>query len=347
MGSACFLFCYNTHLYHPKPRELAGVGNGFSVIFSVIKAFVLQIWILGYPTSSYHPVDYDNDEDKFQLSPKINWLRGLDKVAIIESSAHSQEEQKKFGRICSASQVQLVKRFLSMIPMWTTILVVGLVVSTGDSFFPEQGYNMKSSDFIVSLFILQSLSRRMASYLLSLLIHSKWIPEAKKKTAIQVGIWGGIVSSILCSSIAWQVEQHRRALSDMNTMSIFWLSPQYFLLGLTEGLVETGLDEFTVEQFQDPWKEYACEITQFVFGLGSFLSILYIKANESLFRDSLWDVYYHRLTIVSYVNMLFFFSIIYIFYRSRYPNISGGTRCWIIPAKIFGKGIKANLIRYP
>ncbi|KAJ0010225.1 hypothetical protein Pint_34686 [Pistacia integerrima] len=345
MGSACFLFWCGICIYHR--RELAGVGRGFSVIFRVIKAFVLQR-ILGHPTSSDHHVDNDNDEDKFHLSPKINWLRGLDKVAIIESSTQSQGEQKNFGRIFPASEVQLVKRFLSSIPMWTTILVVGLVLSTGNTFFPEQGNDMEySNQFSVCLFILQSLSKRMGSHLLMVLIHSKWIPEAKKKTAIQVGIWSGIVSSILCSSIGWQVE-HRRAtiirikgLSNIDPnygdktipMSIFWLSPQFFLLGLTEGLIVTGLDEFTVDQFQYPWKEYVSEINEFIIGLGNFLSILFFQANKSLFGDTLndsrLDVYYHRITIVSYVNMLFFFSIIYIFYGSRYQNISGETSRWL------------------
>ncbi|XP_031271132.1 protein NRT1/ PTR FAMILY 5.5-like [Pistacia vera] len=275
--------------------------------------------------------------------------RGLDNVAIIDSSTHSQEEEKKFGRICSASDVQLVKHFLSLIPMWTTILVVGLVLSTGDTFFPDQGTNMESSDFLVSLFILKSLSRRMGSSLLLILVHSEWIPKAKRKTAIQVGIWAGIVSSILCSSVGWQVEHRRTTIirdnglsnikpDDYRTipMSIFWLSPQFFLLGLTEGLVATGLDEFIVDQFQDPWKEYVSEINEFVIGLGNFLSMLFIQANKNLFGDTLnnsrLNEYYHRLTIVSYVNMLFFFSVIYIFYGSRYPNISGGTKCCIIPA---------------
>ncbi|XP_031252812.1 protein NRT1/ PTR FAMILY 5.5-like [Pistacia vera] len=310
MGSACFLFWCGICIYHR--RELAGVGSGFSVIFRVIKAFILPR-ILGHPTSSNQHVNNDNDEDKFHLSPKINWLRGLDTVAIIESSTQSQEEQKNFGRIFPASEVQLVKHFLSIIPMWTTILVVGLVLSTGNTFFPKQGNDMKYLDQF-------------------------------SKTAIQAGIWGGIVSSILCSSVGWQVE-HRRltiiGLSDTDPdygnktipMSIFWLSPQFFLLGLTEGFIVTGLDEFTVDQFQDPWKEYVSEINEFVIGLGNFLSILFFQANKSLFRDTLndsrLDMYYHRITIVSYVNMLFFFFIIYIFYGSRYQNISGETSRWL------------------
>ncbi|XP_031271133.1 protein NRT1/ PTR FAMILY 5.5-like [Pistacia vera] len=307
MGSACFLFCRYICLYNP--RELAGVGNCFSVIFRVIKALVLQIRILRYHTSSNHPVDNDNDNDEHQFQ----FL-----------SFHMSQVQLKLVKKC----------FVSVIPMWTTILVVGLVLSTGDTFFPEQGKKMKSSEFLVSLFIIRYLSLGIGSYLLKLLISSKWIPEARKKTTIQAGICGGIVSSILCSAIGWQVE-HRTAtiiringLSNINfdysdetiSMSIFWLSPQFFLLGLTEGFITTGLNEFTVEQFQDPCKKYVSEINEFVIGLGNFLSILFIQANKSLFGDTLsnsqLDKYYCRLTIVSSINMLIFFFVIYLFYGS-------------------------------
>ncbi|KAJ0010223.1 hypothetical protein Pint_34684 [Pistacia integerrima] len=211
MGSACFLFCCGICHYHP--RELVGVGSGFSVIFRVIKASVNRS--SGHSTCSDHPID--NDEYKFQLSPKVNWLKGFDKVVIIESSTQSQEEQKKFGRISS------------------------------DTFFPEQGNNMKSSDFSV----------------------------------------------FLC---------------------------------LTEGIVVTGLDEFTVDHFHYPWKEYVSEINEFISGLGNFLSMLFIQVNKSLFLDTLnkspLDKYYCRLTIVSFVNMLFYFTVIYIFYGSERGMIS-------------------------
>ncbi|XP_031271200.1 protein NRT1/ PTR FAMILY 5.5-like [Pistacia vera] len=162
----------------------------------------------------------------------------------------------------------------------------------------------------------------MGSNMLKSLIHSKWIPKSKKKTAIQAGIWGGIVSSILCSSVGWQVERRRATIiPDHGHMSILWLFPHFFLLGLMKGIVATGLDEFAIDQFQNPWKEYVSEINEFVIGLGNFLSMLFIQVIKILFRDTLnksrLDVYYHRLTIFSFVNMLFYFSVIYIFYGSK------------------------------
>ncbi|XP_044497791.1 protein NRT1/ PTR FAMILY 5.12-like [Mangifera indica] len=218
--------------------------------------------------------------------------------------------------------VKEIKRVFKMVPLWINFVVLGLLVSTANTFFPEQGYNMNNSKFYIVVLIIPSVLQKIKGFLSIL-----FVPNWDKKTKNQVNKWkigAGMMLSIFCFAVAWRVEVHRLNIvnkeggnSDENIpMSVFWLAPQFFLLGLMLVLATDGLDKIVIDQFKES-PEYATTINEFVIGIGSFLNILYVHVNGSLFSETLnesqLDKHYQTCTVVSFINFCsyIFISAIY------------------------------------
>ncbi|KAE9458579.1 hypothetical protein C3L33_09520, partial [Rhododendron williamsianum] len=147
------------------------------------------------------------------------------------------EEEEGEGR----SLVEQWKALSVMIPMWTTFLVFGLVLSTGDAFFAEQGYLMARNKMdIYVVIMIGKIIRATSSFFTSILL--KRVPKRLNTLRIIVGIWTAMVLSVFCCSVAWRVEFRR--LEPGLTMNTMRLAPQYCLLGLMEGIGRQGLDLF-------------------------------------------------------------------------------------------------------
>ncbi|KAI9156757.1 hypothetical protein LWI28_011726 [Acer negundo] len=226
-----------------------------------------------------------------------------------------------------------------MVPMWSAFLVFGLVLSVGNTFYVLQGSYLESADvLLIYLILLRSILRTVAREMVSndrslLCLFSKWFIDAKVKRNM-MRIWGGMVISILCSVVAWRVEVRRldifkneyRYWMDSIPMSIWWLAPQFFLLGLMEGFAMNGLEGFATDDdhLSRSMKKFLLAINNFVvYGIGSALNILCIYSNMKLFLDTSneneshldLDLYYKYLAIygttLSFVYLVFISIVIY------------------------------------
>ncbi|KAI9156815.1 hypothetical protein LWI28_012620 [Acer negundo] len=244
------------------------------------------------------------------------YIRWIDKAAIIEfESTLGREEQEKAGRLWSVTMVQETKYILKLIPMWSTFLVFGLLLSAGNTFSALQGIQMKSPDLLIYLILLQSITRETVSTLSRFLL-SKWFPKARLKQNMMT-IWAGMLVSILCNVVLWRVEKHHRLNIDIikydtnigisnsgDLMSIRWLAPQFLLLGLMDGLAMYGLEDFTIndDHLFGSMKNFLSGINTFIVtGIGSTLNIIFVfYSNKTLFyyglNDSRLDLYYKYLT---------------------------------------------------
>ncbi|TXG72479.1 hypothetical protein EZV62_001058 [Acer yangbiense] len=311
LSGTFILFLFGIYFYHSK--EFHGDGSSLFNFIPVIKTSLLK-WHLNYPSSPSH--FFHNNGNQLHLSPQVKFLRWLDKAAIIESSTLLPEEQKHAGRLCTVTQVEDSKLLLKMIPMWTTFFVVGMVGMTGDTFSSEQGKNLDLTDFTFYIvFFLKPISQVTISIFYNKLLNSKRASKAQLKLGKIVRIWSGMVLSTIFCAVAWRVEVHRlQTVNLKRNMSIFWLAPQYCLLGLMQGTATDGLNEFMTGELPKSLKNYASAMNGFVVdGIGSFLSILYVHANRKLFsttmNESRLDKYYFRLLILSFLNMCYYYPI--------------------------------------
>ncbi|KAI8012882.1 Protein NRT1/ PTR FAMILY 5.6 [Camellia lanceoleosa] len=305
--SGVLFLCGSRFYYRKKPT-----GSPMTDVYCVTKAAIRKR-NLDYPAT---PKEfYHNDKGELELFPHVALLRWLDKAAIKETSNFSMsgpEEQESRGMLCPAAQVTKVKLLLSMAPMWTTFFNYCLVVATGSTFFFLQTSNMAGNVNPTYFSIIRSFSRFIASFLYELLV-PRLCTETQQQRSWKVRIGVGMFCSFLSCVAARFVEIYRLKLCKDNIgeeiihMSVFWLTPQFCLLGFMEGLCEDGLVDFYHQQVPESMKAYGPPFNQWVLGMGNFVSILWILTFKPWFgdniNDSRLDNYYAILAIVSIANL--------------------------------------------
>ncbi|XP_017976362.1 PREDICTED: protein NRT1/ PTR FAMILY 5.7 [Theobroma cacao] len=335
MAVAYLWFLSGINFYCYKKLE----GSPLTVVYKVFKAAVLKRH-LAYPTSANGY--FKNDRDQLLLWPIVPFFRWLDKASIVESSSCQLklEEQEITGRLCSAVQVKQVKCLLTLVPIWTTFAVYGLVEATGRTFFVAQANDMDDnigSLSVVCLFLtLKSFVSFLVSFLLQLLI-PKWLSGAKRQCIILVRIGLGMVFSIFSCIAAWQVEVHRMNLikeekfSDQYTrltitITIFWLAPQFTLLGLMGGFAEDGIRDliYNYHVADQSKKLHDSSFRDCTLAIGNFLNILFAFIFRAWFRDNInnsrLDKYFLMLAMLTIGNLCLYFLAALVWYRKFWPE---------------------------
>ncbi|KAG5542303.1 hypothetical protein RHGRI_021991 [Rhododendron griersonianum] len=222
------------------------------------------------------------------------------------------------------------KPLFIMIPMWTSLLVFGLVLSTGDTFFIDQGSILEPTVSIYIIVMMQKMTKYTSSFFSTLLL------KHRKTKGITVGIWTAMLVSVFCCYVAWRVEIRRMRVigehkicksqyyeEDVKVpMSILLLAPQFCLLGLTEGIGRKGLDLFFEVQVPDgPMEKYGSALNEAVIGIGSFLNAILVFCFKSWFGDTLncsrLDKYYQMLMILSFVNLCYYRGFVSNYYSNK------------------------------
>ncbi|KAJ4973779.1 hypothetical protein NE237_006953 [Protea cynaroides] len=248
-----------------------------------------------------------------------------------------------------------VRRLLRLLPIWITLLMFAVVFQQPATFFTKQGMTMKrsiGSSFVIPPATLQS-AITISIVLLMPLYDKMIIPFIQIITRTDKGInvmqrMGiGMVLSVAAMAIAAIVETKRLKIgksgifdsqSETVPMTIFWLLPQYILLGISDVFTVVGMQEFFYTQMPSRMRTMGIALYLSVFGIGSFLSALLISLIEivtcksgqrqSWFSDDLrearLDNYYWLLALLSALSFLVFMCLCK-FYNGR--NTSATVNC--------------------
>ena len=252
--------------------------------------------------------------------------RWLDKAAIIDP-----QEGATSSNLCRVEQVTDVKSLLTLIPLWATFFVYSLVEATGYTFFIGQTSNLDDKIThnvkvpIVAFFVLKSCTR----FVVELLFCIFWSKKANEQHVSRVRMGIGMVCSILCCFAAWQVEVHRleevhRYLDDTITisMSVLWLAPQFFFLGLMEGFASEGLEViFDNHVMTESMKRIGTLFTVCIIGFGNFFSTPFVLLKRDWFMDTIneshLDSYFLTLAISSSVFLCFNLFVAFMLYAPQ------------------------------
>lgn len=233
------------------------------------------------------------------------------------AQAPSVSEQTRSGNLWRLINILKERRcfLIETLVIWIAFLLAYSVVdAAGNTFFYQQMNNLDSPfnnyDPAVYFNLFASLSKYVISFLCGL------IPRTRKLSRLR--IWFGMACTVLCCLVAWQVKSHR--LNASNTSSIFWLVPQFFLLGVMEGLAVDGMIDFLVERVADGDKVmvgyYGSHTTDLVTGIGKiFVGITILALRGRWFDDhsldtSHLDRYYMALTIFTAVVFFSLFCLL-------------------------------------
>ncbi|CAM8968365.1 unnamed protein product [Rhodiola kirilowii] len=233
------------------------------------------------------------------------------------------------SRVHTTSNLRVIIR---LIPIWTMLLTFAVIFQQPATFFTKQGMTMRrniGSNFQIPPATLQSFIT--ISIILLMPFYDKvFVPLTRLVTRTKTGISVlqrigiGMILSILAMIIAALVESKRLRISNQIPpnesipLSIFWLLPQYILLGISDIFTVVGMQEFFYSEVPVRMRTMGIALYTSVFGVGSFVSALLITLVEMFtasegghggwfaddMRQGRLDKYYWLLAVLSGVSLL-------------------------------------------
>lgn len=254
-------------------------------------------------------------------------------------------------RLCTVTQVEEVKLIVRILPIWLCTSIYGLVIAQATTFFVEQAGTLDRS---LGSFTIPSASLLTFSSIAVLIVlpiyDCIFVPIARLVTGCERGLTllqrlgVGLFLAIICMVCAALVEMRRLQVALDNgllddssvtlPMSIFWLVPQYIILGVSDVFALVGQQEFFYDQVPDTMRSLGMALYLCANGLGSFLSSILITVveyltsrggNQSWIVDNLnrchLDYFYWLLAILSTLNLCVYITLAW-FYTYKTVEIA-------------------------
>uniref|UniRef100_A0A6M2E8K1 Major facilitator superfamily (MFS) profile domain-containing protein n=1 Tax=Populus davidiana TaxID=266767 RepID=A0A6M2E8K1_9ROSI len=333
------------YLGKPYYRYRLPEGSGFTPMLQVLVAAIRKRKL---PSPSNPALLYEVPSYKIQgrLLGHTDRLTFLDKAAVLEEEEITNEVKvHNPWRLATVTKVEEMKLVLSIIPIWLTSLPFGLCVVQTATFFVKQGATLNRKighNFEIPPASIFSLSA--VGMITSVVIYDKFlVPFLRRATGNERGIsilkriGSGLIFSVVTMSVAALVERKRQKIAEEDTdvldgeknvelsMSVFWLAPQFLILGLGDGFTLVGLQEFFYDQVPDSMRSLGMAFFLSVLGAGNFLSSFLITAVDHItekdgkgwigkdLNSSRLDKFYWLLAAINSVNIF-----VYVFFARRY-----------------------------
>ncbi|KAK4478498.1 hypothetical protein RD792_013975 [Penstemon davidsonii] len=316
------------------------VGSPLTMFVRVFVAAVLKLFYRS-PQDATRLYEIQNPE--IYAVPHTRSLRCLDKAAIVIPSKPLEEQENNIWRLCRVTEVEETKTIIRMIPVWMTFILCGVVSAIGFTYFVEQLEHLNPKvgrlkvPIVVLLWFYEQAQNQFAG------LYAKFSNSlgrtGLRKLAPSIGIAVSMILAILCCITAAKVENRRLGVvikhglvdkpDERVPMTMFWLLPQFILLGGFTGVFKYSAVSFFVDQSPVSTRNYLPYFINAVFGvgiLGSVLSVYVVgKVSEkggkkNWFQHDLngsrLDKYYWTLAWLMAVNLVVFI-VVAILYRYK------------------------------
>lgn len=337
------------YLGKPYYRYRLPEGSGLTPMLQVLVAAIRKRKL---PSPSNPALLYEVPSYKIQgrLLGHTDRLTFLDKAAVLEEEEITNEVKHNPWRLATVTKVEEMKLVLSIIPIWLTSLPFGLCVVQTATFFVKQGATLNRKighNFEIPPASIYSLSA--VGMIISVVIYDKiLVPFLRRATGNERGIsilkriGSGMIFSVVTMSVAALVERKRQKIAEEDIdvldgeknvelpMSVFWLAPQFLILGLGDGFTLVGLQEFFYDQVPDSMRSLGMAFFLSVLGAGNFLSSFLITAVDHItekdgkgwigkdLNSSRLDKFYWLLAAINSVNI---FAYVFFARRYTYKNV--------------------------
>ncbi|KAM5581535.1 protein NRT1/ PTR FAMILY 5.8 [Rosa sericea] len=331
MVTSVIVFSCGSPIYTYRQRNEAMGNKPVVSMLQVIKAAALKL------LNSKVKLPDENDVTELELQGK----------PLCHPNLSSNEGLNNEHPKSSIHMFENAKVILRLLPIWLMLLMFAVIFQQPSTFFTKQGMTMKrniGSNFLIPPATLQS-AIALSIVVLMPLYDKVLIPITKVLTCNEKGITVmqrmgiGMFTSVIALIIAALVETRRLHISrnmeilgsqsETVPLSIFWLLPQYILLGISDIFTVVGMQEFFYSEFPIRMRTMAFALYTSVFGVGSYLSALLISTVEGItssngskswfcddMNEARLDKYYWFLAAASALSFLFF-VIISSFYTSK------------------------------
>ncbi|ESQ37450.1 hypothetical protein EUTSA_v10002466mg [Eutrema salsugineum] len=324
----CFIvFVCGKRLYkHDKP-----MGSPFtSMIRVLVAATAKRKAVVSSKEENYHRgIEKEIKTSALTLSKSFRFLNR----AALKNEDDTNEKDGSVNnkwRLCSVQEVEDFKAILRVLPLWIAIIYVStpMVMQTSlmvlQALLTDRGLG---PHFKVPAGSLQVIILISAS---TFIIINKWLVYPmyqklthKRLTPLQkVGI--GHVLTILSMAVSAVVEAKRlKAAQTEHPMSVLWLFPPLFIVGIGEAFQFPGNIELFYQEFPESLRNTATSLTSVVIGISFYLSTALIHLiqrttkwlPDDINRGRVDNVYW--LLVVGGVLNFGYFLVCSWFYRYR------------------------------
>ncbi|CAI0378533.1 unnamed protein product [Linum tenue] len=256
-------------------------------------------------------------------------FRFLDKASMRSTEDNGTSRESPW-RLCTTSQVQQVKILISVIPIFACTIVFNTILAQLQTFSVQQGRAMDTK--LTPSFDIPPASLQAIPYVILIVLvplyDAVFVPAARKLTGHESGITplqrigSGLFLATFSMVAAAAMENKRReaAVEDNVRISIFWITPQFLVFGLSEMLTAVGLIEFFYKQSLKGMQSFLTAITYCSYSFGFYLSSVLVSSvnkitsrysssghgwlgDNDLNNDRL-DLFYWMLAVLSFLNFL-------------------------------------------
>ncbi|KAK8966651.1 putative peptide/nitrate transporter [Platanthera guangdongensis] len=245
-------------------------------------------------------------------------FRFLDKACI-----RAQEGGRESPwRLCTIKEVEQVKIILSVIPIFACTIIFNTILAQLQTFSVQQGAAMNAR--VSNSIEIPPASLQAIPYLILILLvpiyETAFVPLARRITGHDSGITPlqrigvGLFSVTFSMVAAAVVETKRRQSSKL--LSIFWITPQFLIFGLSEMFTAVGLIEFFYKQSLAGMQSFLTAMAYCSYSFGFYLSSVLVSlvnritssgsyngwlGDNDLNKDRL-DLFYWVLACLSLLN---------------------------------------------
>ncbi|CAE5962627.1 unnamed protein product [Arabidopsis arenosa] len=267
-----------------------------------------------------------NDVVPSSTLPYTPRFRFLDKACIKIQDTNTKESP---WRLCTVTQVEQVKTLISLVPIFASTIVFNTILAQLQTFSVQQGSSMNtrlSNSFHIPPASLQAIPYMMLIFLVPL-YDSFLVPFARKLTGHNSGIPPltrigiGLFLSTFSMVSAAMLEKKRRDSSvlDGRILSIFWITPQFLIFGVSEMFTAVGLIEFFYKQSAKGMESFLMALTYCSYSFGFYFSSVLVSVVNKITSTSVdskgWlgendlnkdrlDLFYWLLAVLSLLNFL-------------------------------------------
>lgn len=208
----------------------------------------------------------------------------LDKAAMTTTTAPRPSNSSRW-RLCTVTQVEEFKSFLRILPIWATTIALSISFAQLSTFFVSQAKIMDrklSPNFTIptgSVTIFGALNGLIVIPLYEMVLvpfTRRFTGHPRGMTSLQrIGV--GLFISIFALISAATIEKKRRESQNPSDVTVFWLLPQFFLVGSAEVFAYVGQLEFFYDEATDGTRSLSSAMFLSEIGIGSWLNTGLVK----------------------------------------------------------------------
>ncbi|MFQ6627580.1 hypothetical protein Gotur_004894 [Gossypium turneri] len=348
MGIGMISLASGTVLYRNKPPR----GSIFTPIAQVLVAAITKRKQICPSSVEMLNVSRNNGPNQvLDTSFNTENLLHTNKFKFLDKACIRTQDGKNESpwRLCTVSQVEQVKIIISVVPIFACTIIFNTILAQLQTFSVQQGSTMNTK--IIDGFEIPPASLQSIPYIMLIFVvplyETVLVPTAQKITGNDSGITPlqrvgiGLFVATFSMVSAALVEKKRRvsALHHDETMSIFWIAPQFLIFGVSEMFTAVGLIEFFYKQSLEGMQSFLTAMTYCSYSFGFYLSSILVSlvnqitrskshggwlSDNDLNKDRL-DLFYWMLAALSLIN---FFNYVFCSkFFSYNPSLSNGGPC--------------------